>query len=307
MRTARCAALPWLALAAAGAISAPAGADTPQASPPSKQACAEAYGEGQHLRADGKLLAARQALVLCAQQSCPQAARSDCAQWLTEVGRTLPSIAVHAVDAGGADVTDVRVFVDGARWADALTGQPLDVDPGAHTLRFEHAGSAPVERPLVAVAGQKLRPIEIHFAATPAAVGPPEPPQTPAEPVHLVTEASPTKPSRPVPLASWALAGGGVAAFALAGGLWASAKSDYDKLSTTCSPGCDPSLTDGGRTKVIVGDVAAVAGAVSLGAAVLWYFLRPLPPGSSGGQGPADVLDITLAPRAAVLSARFAF
>ena len=308
MRTARCAALLGLTLAAAAIHTAPARAETPQASPPSKQACTQAYGEGQHLRADGKLLLARQAFVVCAQQSCPQAARSDCAQWLVEVGRAIPSIAVHAVDAAGADVTDVRVSVDGTKLADALTGQPLDINPGAHTLRFEHPGSAPVERPLVAVAGQKLRSIEVNFTAAPAAVAPPESPRAPTEPEHpVVAETPPAKPSRPIPLASWALGGAGVAAFALAGGLWASAKSDYDKLSTTCSPGCNPSLADGGRTKVVGGDVAAVAGGVSLAVAAVWYFLRPPPSGSYGGQGPANVLDVTLSPRAAVLGARVAF
>jgi hypothetical protein len=300
MRTARRAALPWLALAAF--LSASAGAQTPATSPPSKQACAQAYGDGQHLRADGKLLAARQAFVLCAQQSCPQAARADCAQWLVEVNRALPSIAVHALDAAGADLTDVRVSVDGAPVAASLTGQPLDVDPGAHMLRLEHLGSTPVERQLVAVEGEKLRPVEVRFAV--AAAVSTEPSQPGAE--RSASEASSTTFSRPVPLASWVLGGAGLAAFAVAGGLWASAKSDYDGLIATCSPRCNPSLEDGGRTKEIVGDVTAVAGGVSLGAAVLWYFFHPARPNATVGTA-ADGLSIALSPRAAIVGARVAF
>jgi hypothetical protein len=302
MRTARRAALPWLALAAS--LSASAGAETPASSPPSKQACAQAYGDGQHLRADGKLLAAREAFVLCAQQSCPTAARADCAQWLVEVSRALPSIAVHALDASGADLTEVRVSVDGAPVAASLTGQPLDVDPGAHVLRFEHPGSAPVERQLVAVEGEKLRPVDVRFAvAAPVST---EPAQPGAEPARSTSETSSTMLSRHVPLASWVLGGAGLAAFAVAGGLWASAKSDYDGLIATCSPRCNPSLEDGGRTKAIVGDVTAVGGGVALGAAVLSYFLLPARPNATVGSA-ADGLSIALSPRAVIVAARVAF
>src|ERR1700753_2061121 len=66
-----------------------------------KAQCASAYEKSQELRAAGSLKAAHDMLVVCAQDFCPGFVQSDCAQWLTEVQRDLPTIVVVAKDKAG--------------------------------------------------------------------------------------------------------------------------------------------------------------------------------------------------------------
>ncbi len=285
MRVASRAAVLGLALAA---VAATAGAEGPRPTPaPSKEACGRAYVQGQHLRAEHKLLAAREALALCALDACPQAVRPDCASWLPEVVHEIPSIAVHAQDASGAGVAEVRVSIDGTLVADKLVGLPIELDPGAHTLRFEHSDSAPIELPIVAVQGEKLRPIDVRFAAPATVPAPPSPEVLP--------------PSRPVPVATWVLGGAGVAAGVVSAVLWASAESEYSSLKSSCAPSCNPSQADPARTKVIAGDVTVGVGGAALASALVLYLLRPSHPADSAR------LDVTLSPTGAVVGGRLTF
>jgi len=291
MRTACSAALRGLALAVALALGGPAEAQRPQpASPPTKAACGKAYVDGQHLRAAHMLLEARRALAVCAVESCPQAVRPDCGQWLSEVNRDIPTIAVHALDASGADVADVRISVDGEVVADKLAGLPIELDPGAHMLRFDRADAPPIMQSVVAVLGEKLRPVSVRFAAPQvAAAAQPEPPV----------------PARPVPLATWVLGATGVVAGAVTAGLWASAQSQYSSLKASCAPKCNPSQADSTRTEMIAGDVTVVVGSAALVAAAVFYFLRPSHE-ADGGNGGAR-LDVTLSARGAAVGTRWAF
>ena len=63
--------------------------------------CVEAYERAQYMRRESKLRGAREALLVCAQDSCPAATRGDCVPWLAEVERALPTIVIAARDERG--------------------------------------------------------------------------------------------------------------------------------------------------------------------------------------------------------------
>ncbi|WP_437312016.1 hypothetical protein [Sorangium sp. So ce388] len=184
---------PALALCLATALSL-AGIDA--RAQPSKRACAAAYERAQGLRRDGKLIAAREALIACSQPTCPAAAVADCGPWLAEVEKSLPSVVIAAREAGGRERLDVRVLVDGRLLAAALDGKALPVDPGPHTFRYEPAGGPAVEERVLIREGEKNRAITVVLGAPPA--GAPPSPRPPA----AAGASPPAVPSAPPPSAS---------------------------------------------------------------------------------------------------------
>src|SRR4051794_12629458 len=109
----------------------------PPASPQEKKACAVASEKAQALRSEGKMIAARELLLVCARDICPTVVRKDCSRWVAEVDEALPSIVVAAKDEDGHDVTDAKVFVDDQPFSDSLDGKAQPIDPGAHVVRLE--------------------------------------------------------------------------------------------------------------------------------------------------------------------------
>src|SRR5687768_13041454 len=102
--------------------------------------CVGAAESSQVLRAEGKLKAAREKLIVCAARSCPALVQTDCRRWLDEVEAQMPSLVFRVVDGKGSDVTDARVLVDGQKVADRLDGRAVVVDPGQRAIRFEVGG-----------------------------------------------------------------------------------------------------------------------------------------------------------------------
>ncbi|WP_438011704.1 hypothetical protein WME89_25535 [Sorangium sp. So ce321] len=197
---------PALALCLAAALSL-AGIDA--RAQPSKRACAAAYERAQGLRRDGKLIAAREALIACSQPTCPAAAVADCGPWLAEVEKSLPSVVIAARDAGGRERLDVRVLVDGRLLAATLDGKALPVDPGPHTFRYEPAGGPAVEERVLIREGEKNRAITVILGSPPAGAPPsPRPivaPAAPGVPPSAARTAPPPgapPPSAPPPAAT---------------------------------------------------------------------------------------------------------
>jgi hypothetical protein len=129
-----------------------------------KQACLAAFEAAQQLRANQKLVAAREELVRCGQASCPGVVREKCVEWLPEVDSALPSLLVAVKDRRGEDAVDVEVRIDGELVTRRLDGSPIPVDPGPHTLQVTIRGSKPKDKRIVAQQGDKLRRIELSFA-----------------------------------------------------------------------------------------------------------------------------------------------
>lgn len=216
---------------------------------PTQQACVQSYEDGQKLRAEGKLSAARREFLVCAETSCPDLTKNDCGAWLAEVDASVPTLSFAVMDRAGNDVTDVRVTIDGTLLVERLDGKAVPVDPGPHKLSFDRAGEPTVTMELVVREGEKNRKVDVRFGggATSGSSG------------GGISAVSP---------AAWALGATGIVGlsiFGVLGGLGLSEKSDADD---TCSPNCTDEVVDSIRTKFIAADVALSVGLLSLGAGV---------------------------------------
>ncbi len=237
-----------------------------------KAQCASAYEKSQELRAAGSLKAAHDMLVQCAQDFCPSFVQTDCAQWLTEVSRDLPTIVVVAKDKSGEDTTAVTVTMDGEPFLSQLDGKAVTVDPGPHTLRFLLEGADPIEQQIVIRQGQKDRVVAVSFApAAPESVGP-SPYATAAK-----GEGGPEAEKKgPGPLRLYSYIAGGVGAagligFAVVGGIGKGQENDL--RDQHCSPNCSRSDTDSIKTKYIVADVLLGVGIAGVATGVTLFFL----------------------------------
>jgi hypothetical protein len=148
-----------------------------------KQTCNTAYQDAQVARDAHKLIKAREQLRVCASATCPGFITKDCTEWLKDLEPRVPSVVFTAKNAAGADVTDVKVSMDGAPLADKLDGIAVEVDPGSHTFGFEGADGKTEQKVLVPE-GTKAQRIAVTFGAAgaPAAVviSPGTPTATPA-------------------------------------------------------------------------------------------------------------------------------
>jgi hypothetical protein len=127
--------------------------------------CLAAYEQGQVLRQDGRLRAAREKLLVCAAATCPRVTTTDCARWLAETDQSIPTIVIHATDPDARELVDVSTSLDGATLAPRADGRAVAVDPGEHVLRFERAGAPAIERRFVFREGEKDRAIAVRWEA----------------------------------------------------------------------------------------------------------------------------------------------
>lgn len=248
------------------------------AEPPTKQACVAAYDRAQDLRRTGQLVAARAQLITCSQPTCPPAATDDCIQWLHDVEQSLPSVVVSARDASGREAADLRVFVDGALLADAQSGRALEIDPGAHTWRFESSLGPAVEEHVTILEGQKRRAISVIL-------GPPASGKASSAPVAPPGPAA--APERPIGVMTWVLGGVGVAGLGVFAGFGARSLGDESALRTTCAPHCAAGDVDAIRHEHTAADVGLGVGVASLAVATVLFFIRPTttPPRTSATAG----------------------
>lgn len=151
----------------------------------------DANAKAQDLRRDGKLSAAREQLRACAVPSCPAIVRDDCTKRLDELETAQPTIAFEVKDASGADVSGVKVSVDGQTLTDKLGGTALAVDGGEHVFTFSAADRPSVTRTFVLTEGEKGRRERIVLGAASAGVAAP----TSAIPPAAAGGVSPEPPS----------------------------------------------------------------------------------------------------------------
>ncbi|MGZ5969407.1 MAG: hypothetical protein ACXWP4_17160, partial [Polyangiales bacterium] len=189
----------------------------PPATVQEKKACATASEKAQSLRSEGKMIAARELLLVCARDVCPTVVRKDCSRWVAEVDEALPTIVVAAKDEAGHDVTEAKVFVDDQLFADSLDGKAQPIDPGAHVVRLERQGKQITEKVLVRE-GEKNRIVLIHL-------GPPPKP----------VDSTPPPPARTIPAETWIFGGIGVVGLVGFVGFGLSAKSQASDLRSSCA------------------------------------------------------------------------
>jgi hypothetical protein len=184
----------------------------------------------------------------------------------------VPSIVLTVTSDKGAE-TQAHVTMDDQPLTEEIGGKPIEVDPGAHDLRFEIKGWPPQTIHVVVREGERNRIIEARFEKAK-----PPPPTTaggfPAGPVE------PTGP-RPVPAATYVF---GVLALGAAGmgtyfGL--TTKQKFDEAKADCGPNCPASRADPIRLRAILADASFGTAVVSAGFAAYFFFTRPVVPDES--------------------------
>jgi hypothetical protein len=256
-------------------------------------ACIPAYEQAQSLRADGRLIAAREKAILCARSSCPKALAKDCTRWVGELDESIPSIVPQARAVDGTDATDVEVRMDGEVLTQKIDGMAVRVDPGEHKFAFTHSGAPTVEMVVVVHEGEKSRPVTATFhGATPAPVAP-HPPQPPLPAQPAMPAASGGIPAAAAVAGAVGLVGIGLGTYFGLNGL-----SEKGNLNT-CKPHCDPAAVDTMMHHLTLADVSFGAGAVALVAAV--YLVLSRPKAESPLPAAAVVLDVTLTNGSAVV------
>jgi hypothetical protein len=245
---------------------APAAPPAESGTIPISSACADSYKNAQVKRTSGALRSAREALLVCVSDRCPSVLRPDCMRWLTEVEAAMPSLAFAAKGEGGQDITDVRVAIDGQPLTEVLDGKAVNVDPGTHTVRFEHTGVTAIEQPIVVREGEKARVISVSWAKESAR----EPSST-----HRELEAK----SGP-PTSAWIFGGLGVVGLGAFGALALHGMQRRSDLRSQCFGSCDQSQVDPIKTEFAIADVALGIGIVSLGVATVLFF--------TGGSAPSE-------------------
>jgi hypothetical protein len=274
--TAVAAVLPLVLLARGAAQAAdPTTADCLAASEASLEA-----GNAHRLRYE------RAELLVCASASCPADIRRECVSRVDEVNRQIPTILFGAKGSSGADLSAVKVTMDGEVLAERLEGTALSIDPGEHTFTFETGDQPPATMKLLIEQGQKDRREVVRFGGRTAPEG------------HPTTAAPPFPPS-PGRQASGstqrilAVVAGGVGVVGLGVGtaFGIGASSRKNEAQSAC-PG-NPCSTEDGAAKWssagAAGNVATVgfiAGGAALAAAAVLWLTAPGPAGTTVGVGP---------------------
>jgi hypothetical protein len=232
--------------------------------------CLGPYEQGQELRRQGRLRAARDVFRTCSRDECPSAARVDCSAWGAEVDAALPTVIVRARDADGRDVTGLVVSVDGEAVSGYEEGRPFEIDPGPRTLRFEARGHV-VGLEVVAREGEKRRMLSVTFPALTAPKSAP---------------AAVEKRSRPVPQSVWAVGGLGVLGLGSFVTFDALGWATHNSLRHACAPFCLDDQVRPVRIEYAIGDVSLAVSVLSLGVATWLFFSRPVHDGGSAGSAP---------------------
>lgn len=230
--------------------------------------CIAAHVEAQRLRKAGKVRAARDSLVSCANPNCPSMLVGECTSMLAEVDQSLPTVVFEARDADGRDLGNVRVSEAGQEVAARLDGKAIELDPGEHSFRFEGEGFAARELTVIVREGDKNRKIGVVFDAGSTA------------------KPKATEEERDISPGLWVAGGVGVAGLVLFGALGITGlqkRGDLDDQG--CAPNCNADDVDEIRGLFIGADVSLAIGIAGLALAPVFYFTSPMKTTSSTSGG----------------------
>jgi hypothetical protein len=225
------------------------------------KACSDSFEKAQILKKDGKLSAAHEQALVCAHEGCPGFMRDECTKIVGEIDAAQPTVIFAVRDAKGGDLADVRVEVDGVSFAERVGGSALPIDPGEHTLRFQHAGDAPLEQHVIIRITEKNRVISAQFPALDRG-------QILERPVVVPKTRGPLWPG-------FVVAGLGLALGGVSIALGVDAQNTVDRLRATCAPKCAHSDVSAVDTQLVVSDVLLVAGIAAVGIATVLFIVRP--------------------------------
>jgi hypothetical protein len=250
-----------------------------------KATCAAAYEQAQKDRLDARLRLAHEQLLVCAHVTCPSVVAKDCRVWRNEVEAQMASVTVVARDARGAEVRDLKMFVDGELILEELDGKPIFLDAGSHELRYERHGALPVEQRIKLAPGERDRILEAKLVNSPTDRAPAdhEGPRGGDHP-HAFDQSSDSSsgaavsgvsgersPLSGAPPGTYVFGGVGLVALGAFTYFGLNGRADVAHLRETCAPACPKSDVDSARGELIAANISLGVGLASLGvAAVLW-------------------------------------
>jgi len=273
--------------AACSLLSARARAESPAdgRGPGGADACVAAYESAQEQRLAGSLVGAREQAGICAAASCPGFIRDDCVTWRGEINAEVPSVTFD-VTKTGAHVTTVRVSEGERVLAESVGGGAVELDPGAHSLRFEAEGAEPLTLTVSVTRGEKLRRVAVELVPL-------------ASPSPRKPEGPPKEPERSANVLPWVLVGTGVAGMTAFTLLGASGLSEEAKLERSCAPSCSEEALQSVRTKYLLADISL---AVGIGGLVAGGYLLLTDDEHPAKSARAFPLEVTVGPRGGVAS-----
>jgi hypothetical protein len=258
-----------------------------------KTVCLDATLQGQTFRDAHKLIEAREQFRACARQQCPAMVQQDCGGWLSEVEKALPSVVLTAKDAGGVDLVNVRVSVDGKPLLTGLDGQGVAVNPGPHTFVFDGPNGAHVERQALIKEGEKNQGVAVVLSLSrpspppPLPTAPPEGASTPTAPAPTMQPQASEQPSSGGGWSrgtahTWAFVSGGLGIAGIGAGTvfglltlsaWSSAKSACGGNASQCTDASSAqSHRSTAESDATISTVGFIAGGVFLAAGAVLYF-----------------------------------
>jgi hypothetical protein len=211
------------------------------------------------LQRAGSLIAARKEAGVCL-RTCGDAGKKDCAAWLDEIDRAVPSIVISA-RRDGADVVDLKATIDGRETA--ANGVAVEVDPGQHAV-VVRAGPDRVTSSILVAQGEKERRLVLTLPTAPSATA------APASPPHA--------PLRPSTIALGAVGIAGLVGF---GVLSLYGNHLYSDLEA-CRGHCTEHDVNTSKSVYLAGDIMLLAGVAFSAAAIVTYLLsRGTPDGAA--------------------------
>jgi hypothetical protein len=215
-------------------------------------ACVADHKLVQTARESGHFLEGRDAAGRCAQASCPQLIRQDCAAWYVDLADSTPSIVLDVHDRAGHDIAEPSVTLD-ERALD-MHGRAVSLDPGTHALHVTAAGFAAHSERIMLRQGEKNRRISIEL-----------------QPLSVSAPVEPLAPRRfePVVITLGVIGVAGLATFA---GLGLAGKLQNNDLDD-CKPGCASGDVDRVNHMYLGANIAAALGGSAAVAATVLYVL----------------------------------
>lgn len=233
---------------------------------PSAEACTVSYESAQQHMRTGALLQSRNELDLCT-SNCPRSLAQDCESWRDEVVREIPTLNVEIQETAGTVLRGVHVVIDGVSRTEPLTGTPIEVDPGKHSLVFEDSNHRHVEISVDVPSGKKGYSVVVRFPVDPPRQVPLPPPQVPA--TIAVRRPSPVY---------YVIGGLGLAGVTVGAALGMKGQLDRSGLIHRCAPRCLQADVDAITREWTVGGVVGGLGGVTLVVGVFGLVIAPKAP-----------------------------
>ena len=248
-------------------IATAAAADTPAQ-------CEPSYEGTQLLRQQGKLRDARDHAALCARDVCPQIARGDCARWVDELTREIPTVVVVARDPEGKDIPLQRLLVDGLVRPEVASGRAFELDPGAHTFRVEPTDGAAVQATFTVYQGERDRLLRMTLPAKAWVTGAAPPSAAPFLATTPVPAPAPASADRPSIAPAVVVGVASAVVLATSAYLGLTGRQQLSDLRSSCAPACADSQVGPVRTRLVVSDVTLGVGLVGAALAAYLFAVR---------------------------------